>query len=797
MISAPSLEQSKTRRQAFVRLLWVGTLLVNLFVIGMVSFVIVKNRERAVDQASVLTDNYSKVLEENIAGFISKIDITLLTVIEEISRQKAHGGINTKAFEEFIKLQDSHMPEALGLRVVDAQGIIRFAVNDVKVRNASIADRPQFIRLRDEPNAGLVFSKPVMGRTAQKWIITLSRRITNPDGSFAGDVHAAVAVDHFIEMFSRINLGLNGNIGLWDKTNLIARYSNDDANGATVGANTPSTMLRSLLDSDQTVAPYHARSGVDGIERSYFFRKVNNYPLYLVVGLADQDYLSEWRRDSLDIAGLASLFALVTVGSSILIYRGWKRREKDRENLLHQEAKYNSKLVTSHLEAESARQKSQLILSSVGEGICGVDLEGKILFVNPAARKMYGWGEEENIGLDLHSLVHHHRANGRPFPHSECALFKTLLDGEQRQVKEDIYWRKDGSPFPVEFTVMPMKQDGNISGAVSVFRDVTERKKMEEALKDSELRYRTVADFTSDWEYWIMEDNSFRFVSPSSEQISGYTPEEFYADPQLLVRIIFPDDLHLYAGHVHQTNAQGFAEPIDFRIITKSGETRWISHVCRSVYDSAGQHIGQRASNRDITNRKAAEEQIRNLAFYDTLTKLPNRRLLNDRMEQTMAASKRSARYAALMFLDLDNFKPLNDSHGHGVGDLLLIEVARRLTDCVREVDTVARFGGDEFVVMLSELEVDKAESSAQASIVAEKIRANLAEPYLLKIQQAGNAEITIEHRCTSSIGVVLFTNHEASQEEVFKWADMAMYQAKMDGRNLIRFFDPKTGRCG
>ena len=194
----------------------------------------------------------------------------------------------------------------------------------------------------------------------------------------------------------------------------------------------------------------------------------------------------------------------------------------------------------------------------------------------------------------------------------------------------------------------------------------------------------------------------------------------------------------------------------------------------------------------DITERKHAEEQIRTLAFYDALTQLPNRRLLSDRLGQTMAASKRSGRYGALMFLDLDNFKPLNDTYGHGVGDLLLIEVAHRLAGCVRETDTVARFGGDEFVVILSELDANKAESTAQAGIVAEKIRVALAEPYRLTCKQDGNAEAIIEHRCAASIGVALFINHEAAPEEVLKWADIAMYRAKEGGRNSIRFYAAK-----
>jgi diguanylate cyclase (GGDEF)-like protein/PAS domain S-box-containing protein len=192
----------------------------------------------------------------------------------------------------------------------------------------------------------------------------------------------------------------------------------------------------------------------------------------------------------------------------------------------------------------------------------------------------------------------------------------------------------------------------------------------------------------------------------------------------------------------------------------------------------------------DITERKNAEEQVRNLAFYDTLTHLANRRLLNDRLGQAMSISKRSGQYGAVMFLDLDNFKPLNDTHGHDAGDLLLIEVARRLTRCVREVDTAARFGGDEFVVMLCELDAAKDLSVAHAGIVAERIRAALAEPYFLTSKQEGNAGIVVEHHCTSSIGVALFIGHEASPEVTLKWADMAMYQAKERGRNLVHFFE-------
>lgn len=191
----------------------------------------------------------------------------------------------------------------------------------------------------------------------------------------------------------------------------------------------------------------------------------------------------------------------------------------------------------------------------------------------------------------------------------------------------------------------------------------------------------------------------------------------------------------------------------------------------------------------EILRRMKSEERALHLALHDALTGLPNRRMLSDRLSQAMAASKRSGLCAALMVLDIDNFKPLNDAHGHEVGDLLLIEVAQRLCACVREMDTVVRFGGDEFVVMLLELDADRALSTEQAIVVAEKIRLSLAKPYHLPMVWQGHAERSIEHHCSASIGLVLFNGDEASQSDILKWADAAMYQAKTCGRNGVKLY--------
>src|SRR5512135_186388 len=186
--------------------------------------------------------------------------------------------------------------------------------------------------------------------------------------------------------------------------------------------------------------------------------------------------------------------------------------------------------------------------------------------------------------------------------------------------------------------------------------------------------------------------------------------------------------------------------------------------------------------SRDITERKHAIEEIHTLAFYDPLTKLPNRRLLHDRLQQAQAASARDDHYGAVVFLDLDHFKTLNDTKGHDVGDLLLQKVAQRLHDGIRDGDTVARLGGDEFVVVLESLSIDAAEAATQAGLVAEKLRTALNQPYQLNEQ---------EYHSASSIGVTLFKGYQERVEDLLKHADTALYQAKSAGRNTIRFFDP------
>ena len=270
-------------------------------------------------------------------------------------------------------------------------------------------------------------------------------------------------------------------------------------------------------------------------------------------------------------------------------------------------------------------------------------------------------------------------------------------------------------------------------------------------------------------------------VNPAFTRLTGYAAQEAVGRPLSMLRSGRHDpDFYETMWETVERTGSWQAEVWSRR---KSGEIYPTWLTLSAVRDQDGRITHFVAMHADISQRKAAEEEIAHLAFYDSLTRLPNRRLLLDRLHQALATSARSGRQGALLFIDLDNFKTLNDTRGHDQGDLLLQQVALRLVDCVREDDTVARLGGDEFVVMLEYLSVNPQEAATQTQVVGEKILDRLNEPYLLE---------GYEYHITPSIGITLFADHHDTVDELLKRADLAMYQAKAAGRNTLRFFDPR-----
>ena len=334
---------------------------------------------------------------------------------------------------------------------------------------------------------------------------------------------------------------------------------------------------------------------------------------------------------------------------------------------------------------------------------------------------------------------------------------------------------------------------GEVRGLIGCLLDITEQKQSERALALSEQRL-TEAQRTSHIGNWELDLVSGELIcSDEIYRIFEIDKTHFGASFDAFLAMFHPDDrAEVSAAYARSLDTrQPYA--IDHRLLLPDGRIKYVHEACETSFSDAGQPLRSRGTVQDITPRKLLENQIRQLAFYDPLTGLPNRRLLDDRLRLAIASSKRSGLCCALMFLDLDNFKPLNDAHGHAVGDLLLTEVATRLKNCVREIDTVARLGGDEFVVLLDKLSLDKDDATAQSLVVAQKILAALATPYQMRRPRSTRKDAVVQHHCSASMGVVVFRDHEANQVDILKWADAAMYQAKEAGRNTVRFHEPSA----
>jgi diguanylate cyclase (GGDEF)-like protein/PAS domain S-box-containing protein len=334
--------------------------------------------------------------------------------------------------------------------------------------------------------------------------------------------------------------------------------------------------------------------------------------------------------------------------------------------------------------------------------------------------------------------------------------------------------RPDGVVKWLLVEAMPESKNGILTW-YGFIADITEAKAVEENLRIAATTFLTLEGImVTDARSVILR------VNPAFTEITGYPADEVVGRTPAVLKSN-RHDTAFYRAMWSELLAQGVwqGEIVNRR---RSGESypEWLTIT--AVKDAAGATTHYVGVFQDITARKTAEEEIRNLAFYDPLTHLPNRRLLLDRLQQAVAASSRNGRYGALLFLDLDNFKTLNDSLGHDTGDRLLVEVAGRLQACVREGDTVARLGGDEFVLMIQDLSEAGGEAAAQAEATASKVLATLNRPYRLGSQ---------EYRGSSSIGVALFSGREVGIDELLKRADLAMYQAKSAGRNTLRFFDP------
>jgi diguanylate cyclase (GGDEF)-like protein/PAS domain S-box-containing protein len=430
--------------------------------------------------------------------------------------------------------------------------------------------------------------------------------------------------------------------------------------------------------------------------------------------------------------------------------------------------------ITDHQQAiddlKHSEEQKHLLLNSTAEAIYGVSVDGVCEFVNDACLKMLGYEKPADlVGKNMHALIHHTYPDGRPYPKESCHVRLSTLKGEMTHIEDEVHWRSDGTSFPVEYWSRPIFKNNNLVGAVVTFIDISERKKVEEQL----LKLSSAIEQTADAISITDARGVIEYVNPAFENITGYSSGQIIGKkPDILKSGEHGDEFYrrvwkeLTAGRVFNDV---------FVNKRNDGSMYYEEKTITPILNSENEITHFISTSRDITGRVETEKQLHHIAHHDVLTDLPNRVLFLDRLKQALARARWHGRTVAVLFLDVDRFKNINDTLGHESGDMLLRQFSRRLTSCLRERDTIARFGGDEFVILLDDIA-----RMSDVEVLAQKILDKLVSPIVVNDNKL---------HVTASIGISLFPEDGEDSSTLLRHADLAMYRAKDDGRNSYEFY--------
>jgi diguanylate cyclase (GGDEF)-like protein/PAS domain S-box-containing protein len=832
-------------------------------------------------EATTTANNLTEIIRVGIEQTLGRSDGDIRSFAKFLQEEDLSPRLSAQRRNEIEQLMGNHLPlfpQITNYRVFNRDGV-SIASAGKNTAAINVKDREWFRSLKNDPKMDLVISDVLIGKGMNRPSIILAVPVRATDGHFLGAVNAALDLLQIQKLINAPEIGAKGMIGVrrTDTARLVLRRPEIAAQ-----INEPVRMeIIPRVERGEQAGVVEFTFPTDHVKHITAFQRMQNYPLVVYVGLAPDDFLRPWKiQTAVALSG--------TLGLEILLLLLYFRQQR-----------ISASLDVERVEATRQSQRYEALAKAAAEGIYGVDANGRLSFLNSAARRMLHLDQDEGVGAHYRSVIYR-QPEGTDTAAASDPVLKVLTGSSDDAALPvyhfvDVYRCQDGSSFPVEFSVARIGAPGQLDGAVVTFRDISERKHAEAQAERERLRLQTILRTASDsihildqdgllveandaflnmlgydrsvigslhvsaWDWNNVNDQIHRLIVSRQQEIfvtqhhrrdgvvldveinasgieidgKGYLyaasrdiSQRKQAEQQLRIAAtafeategMFVTD----AKHVILRVNHAFSEITGYSSEEAVGQTprllssnRHDAHFFESMMQSIEQRgnwhgeIWNRRKNgevfpewltitavkneqgsienyvatlSDISARKAAEVEIRNLAFYDPLTGLPNRRLLLDRLVQAVAACVRHHRQGALLFIDLDNFKTLNDTLGHDKGDLLLQQVAQRLVGCIREDDTVARLGGDEFVVMLEDLDASPAEAANQAQIVAEKILLSLGQAYMLGQH---------EHHSSASIGITPLADHDVTIEDLLKRADLAMYQAKAAGRNTLRFFDP------
>ena len=729
-------------------------LVVTLFTLAF--FTLAKSRDASLRDAERTTRNLAQIVEQRTARMLQSVDAALRSASDAWQQVAALRDPAGAAMHTLLAQKIAQLPHARTLFVLDAHGIL---VHDSDLHPAAprdFSDREYFNWHRSHAGK-LYIGKPVVNRGNDEWFIVASRRLDDAEGRFAGAVGLALEPDAFRTLYGDIDVGRDGAIGLMHEDGELIASAPEAPSwlGVPTGGN---LTLKDLMPN-RGARTFRGVSAVDGVARIYSARQVADAPLMAEVGLSEDEVLAGWRAEK-------KIAIVILIGFTLAIaVLAW---------LLMQELRRRNDLARSVARNE---QMLRQVLDTLPVGVRVADNEGNLVLDNAASKRI--WGGTGAKGVQRSDQRGWRADSGKPLEAADWGMARALGRGESSRDEIVDIECLDGSRKTILYSAAPIvSAEGEIVGGVAVNEDITERSVLAGTLRESEARYQALFQHSIDAVFLMRSDGSILSANAQACRLLGYTESELRA----LGRngLTEPDDPRV-AALLDEHRREGAARG-EMKMRRKDGN--WVPvDVSSTTFRDRSGELCASLIIRDITDRKRAEEHIEYLAYHDELTGIPNRAHFQRAFEHTIATSQRQGLKSALMVVDLDRFKNINDIIGHEAGDQLLKQVAARLRTCLRDGDVLARLGGDEFVILMQD-----ASSIDAVSAVANKILEATARPLIIDEQ---------EFLITASIGISTSPHDGTDLQTLLRNSDVAMYRVKGSGKNGFQYFSPDMDAHG
>ncbi|WP_236943714.1 EAL domain-containing protein [Jeongeupia sp. USM3] len=728
------------------RMLIALSISVVLFALAAVSWSIWRSYKETLAGAEQQMLTLARTMDEHVGRTMDASINTLLTLQRDDLFKMCVDAGDSACLHAYLQRQLGQAPQMATFAVARADGSLLASTLQYPPPAHNVGQYPYFKIARSRPAAPFYIAEQQADPTGDRPVIPVVTAITGRQGDFTGVLFAGIDPGYFRQFYRSISSRAGLSIEMFRDDGISLTHYPDSA--FDVGHD---LSQRPFFGSDFGAAQsgtFTEHSTRDGVTRIYGWRHVGGWPLGVMVGVDRDQVLAPWRHDSLVNGGVtASVLALAAL-LVVYVLRQLRRLER----------------------TEDALYLTRVAVERGADMAIWLDPDGIIRYVNATACHRLGYGERELLGMRLKDV-------NPGFDPDAWGPFWERLREQKHLFDEFVLKTRSGEAFPIEAYSNYIVFKGDEYNC-AVVRDISERRLAEEAIVKSEQQLRLALDASNTGLFDMPLDRRQNAItSPEYDRLLGFAPGELVETFDKWKEQIYPGDRDValsafrdcYAGTAPQF-------VIEYRRRVKAGEYRWFLSRGKFVeFDHRERPTRLIGTVTDITERKVAQDRIIELANFDTVTGLANRNLLRDELRLAVAGAERHGRQLALLFLDLDRFKTINDSLGHTAGDQMLLQVAERLKRIAGKGDILARLGGDEFVIVLTEID-----NAMHPGLVAEQILASFAEPFVL---EAGG------FATTTSIGISVYPDDGHDSDTLIRSADVAMYQAKSAGRNNYQYF--------